>query len=521
MYPRGVRPVLSRAEMRAFDAYAIGECHVPSLVLMENAARGAADVLCDVVLRKRVRGARALCVCGTGNNGGDGFALARHLIVRGAEPAVLVCGAREDVGGDARANLEALLGVGAKVVFDATHADVAEHPGADAVVDALFGTGLDRPITGALAGVVAAVNALGPPVLAIDLPSGLDADTGRTLGAAVRATHTVTFAHPKLGLLTPEGARASGTLHVVDIGVPGALAERVGASARLVEEDDVGVLLHARAAGVHKHSAGHVGILAGSPGKIGAALLVAQGALRAGAGAATIATFPEAFAALAARVLEVMTAELDPGAVGASVDRVLAGKRAIVCGPGFGAEGAPRAAIERVLAAWKGPLVLDADALTVFAGRPEALAETQADVVLTPHAAEAGRLLGRASADIDGDRYGAARALASKTGATVLLKGAFTLVAHASHGTFVNPTGGPALATAGSGDVLAGVVGALACGLPGWQAAMAGAFLHGLAGEDWPADRGMLAHDVADRLPAVLEASQTAHTQRATGHTRT
>jgi NAD(P)H-hydrate epimerase len=506
-----MKPILSRAEMRAFDAYAIQTCKVPSIVLMENAGRGATDILAIVMLEHRVQNARITIVCGTGNNGGDGLVMARHLRLRGAVPRVLVCGPREKVSGDARVNLEALEGIGITPSFDANASDVAEAKDADVLVDALFGTGLDRPITGALAEVVEAMNALARPTLAVDMPSGMDADTGQALGAIVRAQHTVTFAHPKLGLLTPDGAESSGTLHVVDIGVPGDLAAKVGASAQLVEEDDVGPMIHGREASVHKHSAGHVGILAGSPGKIGAALLVAQGTLRAGAGAATIATFPEALAALSARVVEIMTAAIDSNAIDASLDAFFAGKRSLVAGPGFGLDDAARAAIEHCVRNWKGPLVLDADALTIFAGRPEALADSAADIVLTPHSGEAGRLLGTNSADVERDRFAAARALASKTGATVLLKGAFTIVAHASHGTYVNPTGGTALATAGSGDVLAGVVGALACALPGWQAAMAGAFVHGLAGEDWPADRGMLAHDIADRVPGVLEALSRAH----------
>jgi NAD(P)H-hydrate epimerase len=516
-----MRPILSRSEMRAFDAHAIKECRVPSLLLMENAGRGATDILCTNLLQHRVQNAHITIVCGTGNNGGDGFVVARHLRTRGALPRVLVCGAREKISGDARSNLDALEGIGVTVKYDATAGDVAECEETDVLVDALFGTGLDRPITGPLAEVVTAMNALARPTLALDLPSGMDADTGEALGPIVRATHTVTFAHAKLGLLTPEGARFSGMIHVVDIGVPGELVKHVGASAQLVQEDDVGALIVARAASVHKHTAGHVGILAGSPGKVGASLLVAQGALRAGAGAATIATFPEAFAAVTGRVLEIMTMELDTAAIAESLDRFFEGKRAIVAGPGFGVEEPARAAIEHCVRTWKGLLVLDADALTLFAGRPEALADSPADLVLTPHSGEAGRLLGKASAEIEHDRFGAARTLASKTGATVLLKGAFTVVAHAAHGTFVNPTGGPALATAGSGDVLAGIVGALGCALPGWQAAMAAAFVHGLAGEDWPTDRGMLAHDIADRIPAVLQALSTAHTERATRHTAT
>lgn len=514
-----MKPVLSRAQMRAFDAHAIQQCRVPSLLLMENAGRGATDVLCEAVLRGNVQNARVTIVCGAGNNGGDGFVIARHLRVRGARPRVLLCGAKDKLTGDARANLDALEGVGVPVKERATAEDVGDPRDTDVVVDALFGTGLDRAIEGPLADVVRAINALRLPTLSIDLPSGVDADTGAPLGVSVHAAHTVTFAHAKLGLLTPEGARASGTLHVVDIGVPAHLAEKVGASAWLVEEADVAALLEPRAVDVHKFRAGHVGVIAGAPGKLGAALLVAHSALRGGAGAATIASYPEAFAALATRVLEVMTAALEPSDVGGSLDRFLANKRAVVAGPGFGFDERAKAAIEHVVATWRGPLVLDADALTVYAGRADALATSSAGLVLTPHSGEAARLLGSSAGEVERDRWSAARELARRTNATVLLKGPFTIVAHPTEGLFVNPTGSPALATAGSGDVLAGLTAAFACAMHPRAAATAAAFIHGLSAEPWPSDRGLLAHEMADRVPAVLGALATAHTQRATGHT--
>lgn len=514
-----MKPIVSRAQMRAFDERAIRACHVPGLVLMENAGRGAADVVCDEVLGGRVHDARILVVCGTGNNGGDGLVIARHLHVRGARPQVLLCGARGDVSGDARTNLEALEGVGVAVEYEAGAEHVAGARDTEVVVDALLGTGLCRAIEGPLAAVVRAINALPSPTVSVDLPSGVDADTGQPLGVAVQASHTITFAYAKLGLLTPEGARACGKLYVVDIGVPACLTDAAGAAAQLVEEGDIARLLEPRALDVHKFRAGHVGVVAGSPGKLGAALLVATSALRAGAGAATIASFPEARAALGGRALEVMTAEIDSAAVGPSLDAFLANKRAVVAGPGFGLDSRAQSAIEHILATWRGPLVLDADALTVFAGRAAALAASGASLVLTPHSGEAARLLGTSAIEVERDRYGAVRELARLAHATVLLKGAFTLVAHPTDGVFVNPTGGPALATAGSGDVLAGIAGAFACALPPRAAAMAAAFVHGLAGEDWPGDRGLLAHELGERVPGVLAALAAAHTGRPAGHT--
>jgi NAD(P)H-hydrate epimerase len=507
-----VIPVLSRAQMRAFDRHAIEQCAVPSLVLMENAGRGATDVLVRELLEGDATNARVIVVCGTGNNGGDGLVVARHLLLRGADPTVYLCGDSSKVAPDARANLAAWLGVGGEVVEvppgSALESLKQALDGADLVVDALFGTGLDRPIDGFLADVVRAVNASSARRFALDLPSGLDADTGGVLGVAVDARATVTFAHHKLGLLTPVGARLAGRVHVVDIGVPGSLVAHVGGSAQLIEPSDLALWIAPRSPGTHKNAAGHVVVVAGSPGKIGAPQLVARGALRAGAGLATIATWPAAAAAIEGHVLEVMTARIDPVNAGESLDAILSHKQAVVVGPGFGLEDDARTAVEYLLASWHGPVVVDADALTMFAGRPSVFMAAK-KAILTPHPGEAGRLLGKAAADVEADRFGAARELVAATGAVVVLKGAHTIVASPDSRLAVTPVACPALATAGSGDVLGGIVGAMACTLPTFEAACAGVMLHAMAGEAWSraragADRGMLASEVADTLPQLL-----------------
>jgi ADP-dependent NAD(P)H-hydrate dehydratase / NAD(P)H-hydrate epimerase len=479
-----VKPVLSRAQMRAFDEHAIHDRRMPSLLLMENAGRGATDVLVRELLGGVADGRRIAVVCGTGNNGGDGFVVARHLLVRGALPCVVLTGDAAKTSTDARANLEAWRALGGELREVASGAPldplVAALGEAAVVVDALFGTGLDRPIDGWLADVVRAVNASRAPRFAVDLPSGLDADTGRTLGVAVEARITVTFAHPKLGLLTPGGARLAGRVHVVDIGVPASLD-------------------------AHKTSAGHVLVLAGSPGKIGAALLVARGAMRAGAGLVTIATWPDAATAIESRVLEVMTARIDTASPATSLGPLLAGKRAVVVGPGFGLGDDARAAVEYVLASYAGPTVVDADALTLFAGRAAAL-RTAKNAILTPHPGEAARLLGTTTDAVEADRWRAARDLAAAAGAVVVLKGAHTIVAPPTDApAAVSPVACPALATAGSGDVLGGVVGAMACSLAALDAACAGVLAHAFAGEAWSAahggaDRGLLASEIADEI---------------------
>jgi hydroxyethylthiazole kinase-like uncharacterized protein yjeF len=510
-----VKPVLSRAQMRAFDEHAIRDRRVPSLLLMENAGRGATDVLVREMLGGVADGRRVAVVCGTGNNGGDGFVVARHLLVRGARPCVVLAGDAAKTSTDARINLDAWRalegevreltpggGGGAAASLEPLATALED---AHVVVDALFGTGLDRPIDGWLADVVRAVNATKAPRFAVDLPSGLDADTGRTLGVAVQARDTVTFAHPKLGLLTPGGARLAGRVHVVDIGVPASLVAHVGSAARVLERGDLAGWLGARARDAHKTSAGHVLVVAGSPGKVGASLLVARGAMRAGAGLVTIATWPDAAAAIESRVLEVMTARVDPTDPAASLGPLLAGKRAVVVGPGLGLGDEARAAVEHVLATFAGPVIVDADALTLFAGRPAAL-RTAKNAILTPHPGEAARLLGSTTDQVEGDRWRAARDLAAATGAVVVLKGAHTIVASPTDASpAVSPVACPALATAGSGDVLGGVVGAMACSLAPFDAACAGVLAHALAGEAWSAahggaDRGLLASEIADQI---------------------
>jgi NAD(P)H-hydrate epimerase len=507
-----VRPALSRAQMRDFDAHLIASCKVPGVILMENAGRGAADVIEREALGGAARGGRVVVVCGGGNNGGDGFVIARHLRGRGADVAAFCTVEAARLHGDARVNHDAFVGVGGSVGGLANEGDrraLAEAiERADVVVDALFGTGLDRPIAGDVAEIVARINGAAATKVAIDVPSGVDADNGGTLGVSVRADHTVTFAHPKLGLLTPRGAARTGALHVVDLGVPALLGPALAPAAEILEAGDVARLLAARPLDVQKYEAGSVAVFAGAGGKTGAALMVARAALRAGAGLATIATWEEAAGAMRGRVTEEMVASLARGAgLGASLDEALAKKRAIVAGPGFGTDDDARAAVAALLARWKGPAVYDADALTLFAGKPDSFASAAVPCVLTPHAGEAARLLGTTSEAIEGDRFAAARALAARARAVVVLKGAYTLIADPAGRVVVNPSACPALATAGSGDTLGGIVGAMLCGLSPFDAACAGVFIHAAAGEAWSArhgDRGLLASEIADGVPDVL-----------------
>lgn len=502
-------PVLSRAQVRAFDKLAIDACSVPSLLLMENAARGATDVLVRELLGGSARGKSVVVLCGTGNNGGDGFAMARRLLTLGADVRLFLLGAADRLSGDALANASAWRGLGGDVTpLEANVVHVDALAGADACVDALFGTGLDRPLEGLARNVVGALLPHARRVFAVDLPSGIDADTGAVLGAAVRAAVTATFAHCKLGLLTPTGAEHAGRVFVADIGVPASLVARTGQSASLVEPADVAALLPWRATTTHKYTAGHVAILAGSPGKLGAARLVARGAHRGGAGAVTLGMRPDVAAALETSAVETMTARLDFKDPRASLSAFLERKASAVVGPGFGVDAQAKSMVDELLT-HQVPTVVDADALTLFADRAAALAKATCPLVLTPHAGEAARLLGVPSDAVEHDRFESAATLAKTTGAIVLLKGAHTIVAAPDGHVVILDVGNASLATAGSGDVLAGITGALLAHLSPFEAAYAAAYLHGAAADLWSEelrDRGLLASEIADRVPDALAA---------------
>ena len=504
-----MKPVLSRAQMRDYDRYAVETCHVPGLVLMENAGRGAMDVIERVVPIAKLK---TLVVCGEGNNGGDGFVVARHLLSRGFDVHVFLTAASEKVMGDARVNHDAYIDLGGPY----TQASEDDDPQAllhaiahaDLIIDAIFGTGLRRPVMEHLAQVIDAINAAGARRIALDLPSGLDADTGAPLGATVRAHHTITFGHLKVGLLTPEGARHAGEVHVVDLGVPHNIVLQTGRVAEVMDERSVARWLSPRETNVYKHQAGSVVVIAGSEGKIGAAVLVAEAAMRAGAGLCSVATWAEAAPSIEGRAREFMTARIDRHDIEGSLDRALKHHNVAAIGPGFGLDDSAKRAVEHVVLGFEGVKVVDADAITHFAGRPEVLKTAKGKLVLTPHSGEIGRLLGIGAAEVEKDRFGAARAAAAKTGAVVLLKGARTIVA-TEHDVMVNVTGNAALATAGSGDVLSGILAGLACALPPDRAAGAAAFFHGLAADEWQAehegaDRGMLASEVALRIPSIV-----------------
>jgi len=495
--------------MRALDRHTIETLGVPGEVLMESAGRAVVEA----VLAVRPPGGSVLVVCGKGNNGGDGLVAARHLHALGVPVRAVLVGDPDALSGDPGANLARARAFGVDV-----EAMGRRLPAADVVVDAVFGTGLDRDVEGDPAAAVRRINAAGADavIVAVDLPSGLDADTGQVHGGCVEADVTVTVALPKLGLALEPGRSLAGDVVVARIGIadhaPGVAADaelwtRVAAGARLPERPEA----------AHKGSFGHVLVVAGSEGKTGAAALAAEGAARAGAGLVTVACPAGLNDVLETKLTECMTVPVPdtPGrafaAGAAEAVLALAAERDVVAlGPGVGTAEETVKCLRALAEGIEQPMVIDADGLNGLAGQADLLRRRRAPTVLTPHPGEAARWLDLSPGDLNADRVGAARRLAEATGAVVLLKGAATVVAGPEGRVVVNPTGGPALASGGTGDVLTGLcAGLLGQGMAPLEAAALAVFVHGHAADrlaERHGDAGTLAGDLAAELPATMDA---------------
>ncbi len=487
--------LLTADEMAALDGETIDRVGLPGLVLMENAARGCVRALMEHMGREAAEGVTV--VAGPGNNGGDGHAVARMLANRGIPVEVLLLGDPRRVRGDARVNLDLLAryGVGLTALpDDAAVAGAVERLTASrgVIVDALFGTGLQRELGGRFAAMVRGIGRSGRPVLAVDIPSGVDATTGAVLGVAVRADVSVTFCRPKLGHFLFPGAALSGAVEVVDIGIPEPLVAASRPGAELLGPDCLSPLARERDPRGHKGTYGHLLIIAGSAEMPGAAVLAADAALAAGVGLVTLAVPDGVQPLLRALPPEVIVRPL-PAADGGLddvprevLDALLDGKTAVAIGPGVGRRRPSAATVRRVARELPLPVVIDADGLWALGGTGS-LEGAPGPRMLTPHPGEAARLLGTDTSAVEGDRPAAVRRAAAETGAVVVLKGAHTLIAPPDGRLCLNPTGNPGMATAGSGDVLTGLAGALLAradlGGDVLDAARASVYLHGLAGD--------------------------------------
>ena len=513
--------LLPAARMRALDERAIKEIGIPGVVLMEEAGRGAARMISAAGWLPD-SDAPVVLLAGKGNNGGDALVVARILWLVGYRNlAVGLLGTRERVSGDARINLEIFLKLGGKVV-EITDEDAWERAGLLAgppalVVDGLLGTGLHSEVRGLYARVIAEVNAFAGPILALDIPSGLDADSGRVLGAAVKATATATFAFGKPGLYLWPGREYAGQIEIIDIGIPREWAAAEIDSVELLTKTGISRYLPPRPGpGVHKGNRGHLLLFAGRPGFTGAGLLAAGAGLYAGCGLATLA-LPAAAAAQIegcnpALMLKYLSADRYGGVIApppAEFESLLAGKQALVIGPGFGLREGATLLLAKLLCRFAGPMVLDADALTLLAQEPEELLPPDPErLILTPHPGEMARLLGCTSRQVQSDRLAAARELARRWRVHLVLKGAGTIIVDPDGRTAINNSGNQLLATAGAGDILSGIIGAfLARGAAPGAAARAGVFLHGHLADRLAAvgrNAGITAVELQRELPAAL-----------------
>ena len=523
--------VLTADQMRDVDRLTTEHFGIPGLVLMENAATRTVEAI--EANFGAMAGRRALIICGKGNNGGDGAAIARLLVLKGASVDVLLLGRVDETRGDARTNFEiarSLAGESGRLIFVETDTDDklmgaarASHP--DIVIDAVFGTGLGRPAGGIFKSAIDLINYLGEglPVVAVDIPSGVASDSAQLIGPAVRANLTVTFTAPKIATALPPACDMCGELVVAGIGSPAELIDACGSQLTAVRRDDVSAWLAGsrRGSQANKGDAGKVLVIAGSPGKTGAACMVGEAALRAGAGLVTIATPRSSQPVVAARaIVECMTeplAETPQGSVSTeaiAAAQVLAAARDVVAiGPGLGSsEELTRAFVRSVVAERARPMVLDADALNSLAPWPDELkgnaAHSHFSLILTPHPGEMARLTGTSIDEVLRDRVRAARDFATRHGCILVLKGSRTLTAAPDGEVYVNPTGNAGMATGGTGDVLTGMLAGLLAQKPDdpLGAAIAAVYLHGLAGDLAAARFGTRAMIATDMIAHFGEA---------------
>lgn len=517
-------------QMAAIDRYAIEKMGVPGLDLMERAGQAVFESFCRMPETPK----KITVVCGKGNNGGDGFVVARLLEARGIPVSVFLVGEREAVKGDARTNLERAAErgipiheiqdqpVGAQCVEPLLKRLTDELASSDGIVDALFGTGIQGAVRGLAAQVIERINDSARPVVAVDLPSGVDADTGNVAGPCVRAHHTVTFGLPRVGHAFYPGKAYCGALEIADIGFPPKAVEAVVGvqcfepSLEWINRDEVAAILPCRAPDAHKGDCGQVVVIAGSVGLTGAAALTSEAALRTGSGLVTLGVPESLNDILEVKLTEVMTRPLPEvrkprclslRAVG-EIRRLIERADCVAIGPGLGTHRETVELVGRIVGAATIPLIIDADGLNALSKNPTPLKTTASDVVITPHPGELSRLTGGTIADIRRDPIRAAVEAATEFGVTVVHKGAPAVIATKTGQVYVNATGNAGMATGGSGDVLTGIIASLiGQGLPPEAAAWSGVFLHGLAGDlarDQKGEPGMIAGDIVACIPGAL-----------------
>jgi hydroxyethylthiazole kinase-like uncharacterized protein yjeF len=519
--------ILSAAEMREVDCLTTSRYGIPGLALMENAGASVAEYITQRWPKFAQR--RIVVLCGKGNNGGDGFVVARRLRESGAKPEVFLFAAPEEMQGDAATNYERWQEMAGALHPVLNSGDLQTIKpaleSADIIIDALLGTGTRGAVEGLFAETIEAVNRRRGPVrsavVAVDIPSGLVADTGEAMGACINAAYTITFTAPKTGMIFGTAGDHTGQVIVRDIGSPPELIDAVGKSnVRWIDWREVSIFALRRRADANKGNYGHALITAGSVGKSGAAVLASWSALRVGAGLVTVATPEPVLPIVAAHTAEIMTEPLpatDTGTISLRsfeyerFEKLLKGKRVSAIGPGLSTQDETQQFVRNVVGTRTVPLILDADGLNAFAGRAPELKNGSGPLVLTPHPGEMARLLSCGIPDVQAQRVEVARKSAADWNAIVILKGQQTVVAAPDGQVFINSTGNPGMGTGGTGDVLTGMLAGLTAqfGVSPWVRVLAfGVYLHGLAGDIAYAETGEAPLMASDLIRAIPRAYQ-------------
>ncbi len=522
--------------MQRMDHKTINSFGIPGRVLMENAGRGAVDMFLKKfgllskqnlvkqnLAKQNPARQKVGVIAGRGNNGGDGFVMGRYLMEKGIPTTVFLLSTRNKLTGDARANMV----LAQKLIEQNPNANLIEIPDAkelarqtrhlldqDLFVDAIFGIGLNADVRGFYKEVIELLNRSEKPIFSVDIPSGLNANTGAVCGVAIRAAATATFAFAKIGHILSPGNHHTGDLEVIDIGIPDFIVRDENPQLFLMAPRDIAPLFVPRKFESHKGSFGHLLVIAGSPGKTGAAALCANAAMRSGTGLVTLGVARDLNPILESQVIEPMTVPLAQTPEGylsdqslAAIQALLKDKQALALGPGIGTQGPTQALVKKLVADTQVPIILDADGINCIAGHTKLIKARKAPTVLTPHPGEMARLTQKTTKEIQADRRGIGTRFAREYQVVLVLKGAQTLVCCPDGRTFICPTGNPGMASGGMGDVLTGLIaGFIAQGFSVEEAAMAGVFIHGLCG-DFLAEKtpfGFLASDMIPAIPRTI-----------------
>ncbi len=509
--------LLSAEQMRDVDRRATEEYLIPSLILMENAGLRVLERIKSVI--GELNNARIIILAGKGNNGGDGLVLGRHLINAGARVDTFVLGEPQNLSTDAYINYSILARMTDSLFPLRVDEDLERLRtilwSADLIVDAIYGIGFRGSLNDFETGIAAMVNGSRALVLSVDIPSGVEADTGKVQGVAIKADYTVTLALPKLGLMVEPGSEYRGELTVADISIPKRLLEDDKFKLNLISEAMVQRLIKPRSPESHKGTYGHALVIGGSTGMTGAVIMTSYAALRTGAGLVTAAIPESLLPILQAAIMEVMGRPLPQTSIGTIslealpiMEELLGTVSVCAIGPGMSRYQDANSIIRSLIEKSEVPILIDADGLNALEGDTAILKDRPIPIVITPHPGEMSRLTGLAMADIQQNRLDIARHYAAEWGITVVLKGNKTVVASPSGEAFINTSGNPGMATAGSGDVLSGIIlGLMAQGMEAPSAAWAGVYIHGRAGDQAKAingQRGLIAGDLLNHLPHVL-----------------